>query len=177
LDRKNKLKNIILVGMTCAGKSTVGKCISELMNYELIDTDDMLDKKQGMSIDNIFRSKGEEYFRNIEKELVSDLVNCENTVISTGGGLPIYNNNMNALNDIGITVFLNANIDVIINRVSLINDRPLLKNNGRETLLKMRKDRIIFYEKADITINFCNEDTLQLSRLIIKKIQDYLNNI
>lgn len=173
----NKLENIILVGMTCSGKTTVGKCISEIIHYSFLDTDEVIAEEESMSINEIFASKGEEYFRKLEQELVHKLAKCKKCVIAVGGGLPTLYNNMDMLNEIGITVFLSVDVEIIIKRAEQLANRPLLKNNLRAVLLRMYKDRPFFYKKADIIINYSNEDIWTLSDVIIKKIQDYLNNI
>lgn len=172
----NNLNNMILVGMTCSGKTSVGRCISELTHYNFLDTDEVISKEQSMSINDIFAIKGEESFRKIEHDLVNKLARCEKCIIATGGGLPIFHDNMEMLNKIGITVFLNVDIELIIKRAEKLYDRPLLINNHRETLLKMNKERAFFYKKADIIINDFHEDIWTLSSTIIKKTQDYLNN-
>lgn len=177
MEGNNKLKNIILVGMTCSGKTSVGKCISEITHYSFVDTDEVIAEEESMSINDIFTSRGEEYFRNIERELVHKLAKCEKYTIATGGGLPTFYDNMDILNEIGITVFLNVDVEIIIKRAEQLTDRPLLKNNYREVLLRMNKDRASFYKKADIIINESQEDIWILSGIIIKKIQDYINNI
>ena len=176
LNINNKLNNIILVGMTCSGKTSVGRCLSELTHYSFLDTDEVIVREQSMSINDIFTSKGEESFRRIEHELVRKLTKYEKYIIATGGGLPIFYDNMEILNKIGITVFLNVDVELIIKRAEKLSDRPLLRNNHRETLLKMNTERASFYKKADIIINDFNEDIWTLSSIIIKNIQDYLNN-
>ena len=172
----NKLSNIVLVGMTCSGKTSVGRCISELTHYSFLDTDEVISKEQSMSINDIFTSKGEESFRRMEHDLVNKLAKCEKCIIATGGGLPIFYDNMEMLNKIGITVFLDVDIELIIKRAEKLSDRPLIINNHRETLLKMSKERALFYKKADIIINDFHENIRTLSSTIIKKAQDYLNN-
>lgn len=177
LGTNKKLKNIILIGMTCSGKTTVGRNISEIYHYSFLDTDEVIADKESMSINDIFTIRGEEYFRKRERELIHKLVKCERNIIVTGGGLPVFYNNMDLLNEIGITVFLNVDVEIIIKRADELVNRPLLKNNYREVLLKMSKDRIFFYKKADIIINASHEDVETLSGVIIKKIEDYLKNI
>ena len=130
-----------------------------------------------MSINDIFTSKGEECFRKMEHELVHKLAKFEKYIIVTGGGIPVFYNNMDVLNKIGITVCLNVDIEIIIKRAEKLADRPLLKKNHREVLQKMSKDRVSFYNKADIIVNASNEDICTLGGIIIEKVQEYLNNI
>jgi len=144
--------NIIIVGMPCSGKSTLGKILSKKIGYRLIDTDSVIENNENMIIEEIFKKKGEEYFRFKEKELVDEFINFNNTIIVCGGGLPIYNNNMKKLNEIGITVFLDVKLNEIYRRAILLDDRPLLNNNLKETLENMYKRRIEIYRKAHIII-------------------------
>jgi shikimate kinase len=172
----NKSKNVILVGMTCSGKTSVGRSISEINHYSFLDTDEVIAEKESMSIDDIFTIKGEECFRKMESELINKLAKCERCIIATGGGLPIFYNNMDMLNKIGITVFLDVDVEIIIKRAVELGNRPLLKSNHREVLLKMSKDRAFFYKKADIIINDSYSNIETLSGIIIKKLEDYLKN-
>ena len=177
LNTNNKLKNIILVGMTCSGKTSVAKYISEITDYSFLDTDEVMQSEASSSINDIFTNEGEECFRSMEHELVHKLAKYEKYIIATGGGIPVFYNNMDLLNEIGITVCLNVDIEIIIMRAGKLADRPLLKKNQREVLQKMSKDRVSFYNKADIIVNASNEDICTLGGIIIEKVQEYLNNI
>ncbi|GAA0121334.1 MAG: shikimate kinase [Clostridium argentinense] len=149
---KNLDKNIIFVGMSLSGKTTLGYEISKKLGYNFIDTDSLIEKREKDSIKNIFTLKGEQYFRQCEKEILKDLRKTKKTLISTGGGLPIFNNNMNTLKDMGIVIFLKVELEVLIERGKSVIDRPLLKNDYEKKLKSMYEKRMEIYNKAHIII-------------------------
>ncbi|SFA87894.1 shikimate kinase [Clostridium frigidicarnis] len=151
------MKNIILVGMSGCGKSTLGKFLSEKLNIPFLDTDKYIEKKENMSIDEIFRTKGEKYFRYLENDILKDLENF-NGIISTGGGLPVFNNNMYILNSLGNTIFLDVNVDICIKRILNDKSRPLAKK-GNVYLRNLYNERKTIYKKAQYTIE-CTYKTL-----------------
>lgn len=151
------MKNIILVGMSGCGKSTLGDFSSEKLNIPFLDTDKYIEKRENMSVDNIFRIKGEKYFRNLENDILKNLENF-NGIIATGGGLPVFNNNMYILNNLGNTIFLDVNIDVCIKRILSDKSRPLAKK-GDVYLRNLYNERKNIYKKAQYTIE-CTYKTL-----------------
>lgn len=151
------MKNIILVGMSGCGKSTLGDFLSEKLNIPFLDTDKYIEKRENMSVDNIFRIKGEKYFRTLENDILKTLENF-NGIIATGGGLPVFNNNMYILNNLGNTIFLDVNIDVCIKRILSDKSRPLAKK-GDVYLRNLYNERKNMYKKAQYTIE-CTYKTL-----------------
>lgn len=132
----NKKSTIILVGFMGSGKTTIGKQLAKKLNYNFIDTDLEIENLLGISIGNIFKIKGEEYFRNLEQKIIRN-IQVKNTIISTGGGLPCHSNNIDYLNNIGTTVYLQCSEYKLFERLK--NDykqRPLIKNKSNEELLK-----------------------------------------
>lgn len=122
--------NIVLIGYMGSGKTTVGKHICENYGYGFIDTDEYIVSKQGMSINEIFEKHGEEYFRNLETETVKGLCGkLKKTVIATGGGLPVREENEGLLKALGRVYYLKADADTIYGRVSGDTERPLLKTD------------------------------------------------
>jgi len=157
---ENKLglpKNIILVGFMGCGKSTIGRQISLQLNYPLIDTDNLISESMGMSIPDIFEKHGEEYFRSLETELITQLTakDTENSVISTGGGLPVRPENRPILNKLGYVVWLKASVDSIIERTQSTSHRPLLQtSNPKLTIQNLLAERESAYsDGADLVIN------------------------
>ncbi|MCI8520935.1 MAG: shikimate kinase, partial [Clostridia bacterium] len=94
--------NIILTGFMAAGKTEISKAIAAMSSYTLYDTDDMIEKKCGMSINEIFDTHGEKYFRQIEKEVVREASGFKNAVIATGGGVVLDKENIDVLRNTGI---------------------------------------------------------------------------
>lgn len=157
------LENIILIGMPLSGKSTLGRELSKILKYDFIDTDILMEEIEGKSIKEIFKIYGEDYFREKELEIINKLKKENNKVISTGGGLPIYNGNIYKLKNIGFTVYLKVPLEELIKRMvkKENNTRPLLKDNDTKFLEGMYKERIEIYEKAHTIIcNTSKEESL-----------------
>ncbi|NLJ96140.1 MAG: shikimate kinase [Clostridiales bacterium] len=171
-----RVDNIILIGFMGSGKSSVGKLLANKVNYDFMDTDELIEVKQGTTISEIFSTNGEEYFRDLETDLLLSLKDkMRKTVLSTGGGMPIRDKNIKLLRKMGQVIYLSASKNTIIERVSKDTSRPLLNvNNIGETVDRLLGLRIPIYEKAaDIIINtdkFSLED-------IVAKILQALNHI
>lgn len=145
-------KNIVLIGMSGAGKTTIGMAMSYKLKMMFVDMDAFIEKKYDMTISEMFEKYGEEYFRNLETETAKYLSeNYKNTIISTGGGVVIRPENMEYLKSTGTIVYLNRTVENILSTLNA-EKRPLLKSNP-EKLYEMRKARHLLYQKyADICI-------------------------
>ena len=155
LHEYQKKKNIILIGFMGAGKTTVGVELAKLKKMNFIDTDSYIEAKEGMKISDIFEEKGEEYFRTLENRTIKELKeHYHNTVFSTGGGLPVREENAKLLKELGQVVYLKASGDTIYDRIKDSNNRPLLRvDNPRERIDELLSQRESKYKKcADITI-------------------------
>ena len=166
----NKDKNCIcLIGMPGSGKSTIGKLLSEKLKYSFFDTDQEIEKREKNKIKNIFSIKGEDYFRSVETQVFNELIEKKKIVISTGGGLIL--NNLEKLK-LSFNIYLYCNIDVLIQRASRNNLRPLLSQNTplqMTNLFNERKD--IYIKIADVTINATDNQNVTITE-IIKKIKN-----
>lgn len=139
-------KNIVFVGMPGSGKSTVGKMLSEKLGRSFIDTDKMIEEKEGRKIPEIFAENGEEYFRNIESECVMDACKKMGVVIATGGGAILRKENRDAMRQNGTVVFLEREISSLATE-----NRPL--SSSEEKLKKMLEIRTPLYnEVADFRV-------------------------
>lgn len=149
-----KISNIILIGMPYSGKSTIGKLLSSKLGLEFIDTDNVIEEQNGESIENIIKNKGEAYFRDLERKLIEELTlkRINNVLIATGGGMPIYFNNLFMLENLGKLIFLDTNINTIIKRASINNNRPLVKQNMEFSLLDLYYFRFNIYKRSPIHI-------------------------
>lgn len=117
-----------------SGKTTFGKKLAEKLNYQFIDTDKAIEELVGMSIKAIFKTKGEAYFRTLERSFIEQIT-VQKTVIATGGGLPCYYGNMDLLNQKGVTVYLKYTVDELFERLKLDkSSRPLLLDKSNEQL-------------------------------------------
>ena len=168
--KNTKTKQLIyLVGMPGSGKSTLGKALSSILNLPLIDTDNEIEQREGIPITSIFREKGEEYFRLLEKEVLRNITNTP-AIIATGGGAPCFFDNMDFINANGLSIWLKVPPTVLAERVLLKEgSRPLLKDLKGEDLLKNLKQkyerREPFYKMAHLQYN---QDTENISGLIDK---------
>src|SRR5574344_612650 len=132
---------VFLIGFMFSGKSTVGKKLASIMGYDFIDTDKYFEDKYKISIFDFFEKFGEEMFRKFEHDILNELIVRENTIISTGGGLPCFNENMDIINDKGISIYLEMPFKAIINRQKNSKQkRPLLKNKNQEEIEEYLKD-------------------------------------
>jgi shikimate kinase len=147
---------IILIGFMGSGKSTVGKLLATSLDYQYLDTDTLIEKQEAMSVADIFAKNGEAYFRALESGVVKSLNGYENTVIATGGGMPVFENNMDLLRQAGVTVFLQVGVHTIYDRISKDKTRPLVTANTEANLKDFIKnklqDRIPFYKQAQVVV-------------------------
>lgn len=162
--------NIILTGMPASGKTTIGNMLSEkLNNYTLIDTDSIIEKTQGMSINDIFKIKSEDYFRKLEYETIQMICSgTSNKIISIGGGAFENPNNRATLLRFGKVFYLKSNLDILYYRISKDKSRPLLQNeNPRQILENMLLKREENYKKAHYIIDTDSMSEEEIVRFII----------
>ena len=170
------MKKVILVGYMAVGKTTIAKLISEKTGVKYIDLDNLIEEKTNLSINELFKQKGEIYFRKIEHEIFKEIIeNDENLIISTGGGTPCYANNHTLLNAKNSTSFyLKASLTTILERLkSEKTTRPLVANQSdaelNDYVAKHLFERSYFYNQATYTIfvdnkspQFIADEILQL---------------
>lgn len=165
--------NVILTGMPGCGKSSAGKKLAFLLGAEFVDSDDEIEKETGMKIPEIFEKYGEDYFRKAESDIIKKLLAQRGRVISTGGGLPVYNNIKELKREGDITVYMETPFEILAKRLENDISRPLLSENAVEKLAKLEKERVPVYESsADIIVGFCDgirEYAVKICREIIKK--------
>lgn len=160
------MKNILLTGLPGSGKSFFGKALAEKFAMKFVDLDQLIVQRQGMTIDEIFRDKGEEAFRDAETSALKTIEGAENTIVATGGGIILKEENRKLLDQLGITIFLERDPDNILGDVSLL-DRPLLKDNPQR-LKELHKERLSLYlECADFIV-----DSNKSREEVIKQLGD-----
>ncbi|MBC3759224.1 shikimate kinase [Hyunsoonleella sp. SJ7] len=152
---------IVLLGYMGSGKSSVGRILAEKLNYNLIDLDDFIEEKEGISVSEIFKTKGEVYFRKKETEYLKDLLKLEeNTILSLGGGTPCYANNMDAILNAenATSIYLKGSLPFLSQKLFKKKaKRPLIAHVESEELMtefigKHLFERSQFYSKAEIHI-------------------------
>ena len=159
--------------MMGVGKSTVGKSLADKLSFQFKDIDKIIEIKEGCTIDIIFKSKGENYFRSLENKITLNELKKENTVISLGGGAFLNNSIRRTVKNFSISFWLDVKTDTLINRLKKNKKRPLLfKKNLLETVKKIYLERKKTYSEADFKIR-C--DTLK-PELIVNRILDLYEN-
>lgn len=148
------IKNIVLIGLMGSGKTTVGKLLAEKTGMKFVDTDELIVQKAGKSIKQIFADEGELFFRDLESEVIEEVSLQENTIISTGGGAVLRDENTENLQKNGILFYLYAPAEELYERIKNDKERPLINtSNPVETLKKIQASREMFYERADYKIH------------------------
>lgn len=163
--------NISIIGMMGSGKTTVAKLLSEkLFEFSFIDTDDLIVKTENLPIVDIFAKKGENYFRKIENKVLADILKNNNQIISTGGGIILYDSNIRMLKEKSVVFFLNADADTIFYRLKNNKDRPLLNDgNMKDKINRILTERINRYKQAHYIINTDNMSPEAITEEIIRK--------
>lgn len=166
---------IFLIGFMGCGKSHHGRKLAQMLDYRFIDLDQWIIDKAQMSIPVIFREKGEAYFRQLEAKALRALQPEENTVVACGGGAPCFHQNMEWMNQHGVTVFLDTSEALILERVKRKPEkRPLLQGKSDEELRHFisakLSERRSFYEQAQIKLSQ-QEESDSFTPQILQAIQ------
>ncbi len=169
----SKMKNIYLVGFMATGKTAVGKELAKKLQREFFDLDDLIEQRQNMRIVDIFREKGEPYFRRAEKDLVKEVSSKTDLIVGCGGGAIVDEENLTNLKKSGTVICLSADIDTILKRTQDCEDRPLLNVDDRKSCINnLLKKREPFYNQANHTINTTNLNIQEVVNKIIAVTKD-----
>ena len=166
--------NIFLIGFMGAGKSTISDYLKNVLAMDVVEMDQCIVERQGMSISDIFETYGEEYFRELETNLLIEMQSHKNAVISCGGGAALRERNVAEMKKNGRVVLLTATPETIIERVKDSNDRPVL--NGRKNvkgiseLMEQRREK--YEAAADIVINTDDKTVLQICEELVQRLQE-----
>lgn len=166
-------KNIVLTGFMGTGKTEVGRIIAQRLGYMLVDADDEIEREQKMKISEIFGTLGEPAFRDIEAAVIRRISQHARSVISTGGGAVLRQENIDNLRLRGVMVCLIASPETIFNRTKRSSDRPLLKVD--DPLGKIREllaSRQACYRKADISIDTEGKTPVEVAEEIIELMNE-----
>lgn len=147
-------KPIVLVGLMGAGKSTVGKRLATALGLDFIDSDHEIAEAAGCSISEIFETYGETMFRDLEKRVLNRLLSSSPCVIATGGGAFMNEEIRAEIKARTISIWLRAELPVLVERVSRRDTRPLLKTGDKSEILgRLMKERYPIYEQADLIVD------------------------
>ena len=145
---------IVLVGLMGAGKTTVGRRLSERLGLAFVDADQEIEKAAGKSVAEIFADHGEAYFRDGERKVIARLLDSGSQVLATGGGAYMNPETRATIRERGIAVWLRADLALLLKRVKKRNDRPLLKSGDPAAVMqKLMDERYPVYAQADITVD------------------------
>ncbi len=162
--------NIILCGMMGAGKSTVGAQLAAMTNRRLVDTDEVIVCRHG-AISDIFKQRGEAYFRALETETVKEFSKEDGLIISVGGGLVLKEENVSLLRNNGRLIYLSATSQTLIDRLKADTQRPLLQGCEEELsnrILRLMEERAPIYERvADCILNVDSKTPKEVAKEII----------
>lgn len=152
------MKRIFLIGYMGSGKTTLGKAYARAMQLPFIDLDWYIEERFHKTVRELFEERGEDAFREIERNMLHEVAEFEDVVIACGGGTPCFFDNMEYMNGKGDTVFLNASPDVLFRRLKVAKSkRPLLKDKSDEELMEVIRQalqmRLPFYSQAKYNFN------------------------
>lgn len=153
----NPNRNIYLLGMPSSGKSTLGKGLARALGYQFIDLDQRIEARTGMRIAAIFEQKGEAAFRELERDELRRVPPDARLVVSTGGGVPCFFDNLEFIRQSGLSLFLDVPVGTLYERMRRThrNDRPAFQKDDpalRDNLETRRAQRLPFYRQADATL-------------------------
>jgi shikimate kinase len=146
------MENLILIGLPGSGKTTVGRAAAERLHRPFVDTDALIEAREGMTVAAIFAQKGEAYFREAERAVLGEVAGKNGAVIATGGGAVLSGESIRALRENGLVFYLDQKDAVLLSRMGEA-ERPLVQGDG-ERLSALRKQREKLYRKyADVTLS------------------------
>lgn len=148
------MRNIVLVGFMGTGKTTIATALANKLGLQYVSTDSMIEKREKRTINEIFTKSGEDYFRDVERDVVREASGLENAVVDAGGGVVLRDENMAALKSTGVVICLTADADIVMERTKKYKHRPLLNVEDPKLRIKnMLAKRAPFYAKVDHTVD------------------------
>lgn len=166
---------VVLVGLMGAGKSTVGRRLATLLDRPFVDADDAIEEAAQRSIPEIFKEHGEAYFRDGERRVIARLISEHAGVIATGGGAFVDEETRLLILESCIAVWIDCDIDTLVERTSRRDHRPLLKSgNPREILERLLSERKPFYSQAHVRVESVQGPHTDTARAIIAQIGEWL---
>ena len=173
------MTRIILIGYMGAGKTTIGKALSKELGIIFCDLDWYIESRMRKTVPQIFAERGEEGFRKIEYNMLHEVAEFEDVIISCGGGTPCFFDNMDYLNQQGQVVYLKADPEVLYKHLQMARvERPLLKGKSHEELLAFIKEQLEkrepFYTKARYTLDVSLMDNYEKIQISVAKIKELL---
>ena len=165
-------KNIVLIGMMAAGKTTIGFKLAKKLNYQFIDVDTEIEKHENEKIVDIFQNKGEDYFRKIEEKISLIFLEKKGSVISLGGGAFLNDKIRKKIKRNSYSFWLNWKIKTILSRISKNQRRPLTLNLSNKEIDNLYKKRVKFYKLSEFKVNCENKNKNEIINQISKIIEN-----
>jgi shikimate kinase len=166
-------RNVVLCGFMATGKSSVGKALAALLGYQFLDMDSIIESETGMSIPQIFSTRGEPAFRELECQVVEQAAGRSGCVIATGGGTIVNRKNFDNLKRNGIVIALTAEPEVILSRTGSGESRPMLgKGDHLQRIRDLMQQRSKAYALADITVDTSSNSIEELAVIIVNRLQE-----
>ena len=174
------MRRIIIIGYMGAGKTTVGKTLAQELNLPFYDLDWYIESRMRKTVKEIFDERGEEGFRLIEHNLLHEVAEFEDVIISCGGGAPCFYDNIDYMNQQGDTVYLKATPEVLYGHLKMGKSvRPLLQNKTSEEVEEFIKEQLQvrepFYSKAKYTLDVNLMDDYDKIRIFVTKLRELLD--
>lgn len=165
--------NVFLIGPMGVGKTTIGRCLADLLHKEFVDLDVEIEKRTGASIPLIFEIEGEEGFRRRESILLEELTGREDLILATGGGAVLAPGNRARLRDRGVVVYLSAPIEILLERTARDRHRPLLQTPDRRKTLEdiLRTREPLYRETAHLVVKSSTRAPTLVAREIIRQLE------
>jgi len=173
----HRYNKIYLIGFMGSGKSTIGRNLANKLGWSFVDIDRKIEATTGKTIAEIFSAYGEEWFRNVESEVLRSVASLSDTVISTGGGAPCHGDNMDYMIETGLTIYLKMSAEQLKRRLANSSgERPLLKGLTGEKLLEYIRNKLAerekWYCRAEMTFNSMDKGY----SVLLPMLKDYLKN-
>ena len=174
------MTRIIIIGYMGAGKTTVGKALSKELGIPFYDLDWYIESRMHKTVAQLFAERGEEGFRKVERNMLHEVAEFEDVVISCGGGTPCFFDNMEYLNQQGETVYLKADPEVLYGHLQMGKTvRPLLVGKSKEELLAFIREQLEkrepFYTKAKHTLDVSLMDNYEKIKVSVAKVREQLD--
>jgi shikimate kinase len=169
-------QRIYLIGFMGSGKSTVGKRLALRLNHSFVDMDKTIEEESGMTIREIFKKKGEDEFRRIEHKLILKTVKMNNVVVSTGGGVPCFFDNMDIINMNGISIYLKMTPEELLKRLKGSKyERPLIRDLSTDEMANYIKEKLRerepYYLKSKYIMDGKDPDIAEIVKLVSREEQ------
>ncbi|MFU8768387.1 MAG: shikimate kinase [Desulfotignum sp.] len=172
--------NPVLIGYRGCGKTSVGKCLAQLLSFEFVDTDQVIESRFHSRIDTLVAEKGWAFFRNTETQVLEQLIGTEKQVIATGGGMVLTERNRSLIQTFGFAVWLTADVDTIVRRLGADPEnqasRPRFSDVSlvQETRITLAR-RIPLYQKlANMTVDTTCHTPREIARMIKRRLDDHV---